>query len=52
MNDSAKCPSELRGALASETDEEGRSATEHLLEERERDERNAEEKYGPSERDG
>lgn len=46
-----KHPSELRGALASGTDEEGPSATELLREERERDKRKTDEKYGLSGQD-
>lgn len=46
-----KRPSEIRGALASESDEGEQSATERLREERERDEKKAEEKFGRTEQD-
>lgn len=46
-----KRPSELRGALASEEEEQGMSATELLREERERDKTKTDEKYGLSEQD-
>ncbi|MFB6254727.1 MAG: AbrB/MazE/SpoVT family DNA-binding domain-containing protein [Halobacteriaceae archaeon] len=48
-----KRPSELRGALASENEEKGheKSATELLREERERDKKKTEERYGPSEQE-
>lgn len=42
-------PSELRGALASEDETQGKSATEQLREERERDNKQTEKKYGLSE---
>lgn len=40
-----KRPAEIRGALATETDEERPSATEQLREERDRDKQQAEEKF-------
>ncbi|WP_129114816.1 AbrB/MazE/SpoVT family DNA-binding domain-containing protein [Halegenticoccus tardaugens] len=43
-----KRPSEIRGALASGVDEGEKSATELLREERKRDEKKAEEKFGRS----
>jgi antitoxin PrlF len=46
-----KRPSEIRGALASETEEGTETATEQLLEERERDKRNTEQKSQQSEQD-
>lgn len=48
-----KRPSELRGALASEGEDEGRekSATELLREERERDKEKTDETYGSSDRE-
>ena len=46
-----KRPSELRGALASEEEEDGKSATELLREERERDKKKTEEKLGLSEQE-
>lgn len=46
-----KRPAEIRGALASEIAEEGKSATELLREERERDKKKAEEKYGLSDQE-
>lgn len=46
-----KRPSELRGALASEEEEAGKSATELLREERERDKKETDEKYGLSEQE-
>jgi antitoxin PrlF len=45
-------PSELRGALASEDEERGTSATELLREEREQDKTETDERYGLSEQDG
>jgi AbrB family looped-hinge helix DNA binding protein len=44
-------PSELRGALAAESDEEGPSATELLREERDRDVERAREKFDADDRD-
>lgn len=44
-------PEDLRGALAAETDEEGTPATEVLREERKRDERHADAKFGATDRD-
>lgn len=46
-----KPPAELRGALTSETDEDETSATEQLREERERDKKRIDEKYGVSEQE-
>ncbi|WP_458208580.1 AbrB/MazE/SpoVT family DNA-binding domain-containing protein [Haladaptatus sp. NG-SE-30] len=46
-----KRPSEIRGALAAEADEDEPSATEQLREERERDKEHAEAKFSRSERD-
>ena len=43
-----KRPAELRGALASDTDEDGTSATELLREERNRDRKKSADKYGVS----
>jgi len=45
-----KRPSELRGALVSEETEGGKPATKLLREERRRDKRTTDEKYGLSER--
>ena len=44
-----KRPSELRGALATETEEQGKAATELLREERTRDKKRTDEKYELSE---
>lgn len=46
-----KRPSELRGALASDEEEHGKSATELLREEREQDKKKRDEKYGLSEQE-
>lgn len=46
-----KRPSELRGALASEKEEQGESATELLREERERDKEKIDEKHGLSDQE-
>jgi AbrB family looped-hinge helix DNA binding protein len=46
-----KRPSELRGALASKEEEREKSATELLREERERDKKKTDEKYGLSEQE-
>ena len=46
-----KRPSELRGALASQTEDEEASATKLLREERERDKQNLDDTYGLSEQD-
>ncbi len=46
-----KRPSELRGTLASETEDDDPSATELLREEREREKKNTDDKYGLSEQD-
>ncbi|MDS0474530.1 AbrB/MazE/SpoVT family DNA-binding domain-containing protein [Natrinema sp. 1APR25-10V2] len=46
-----KRPSELRGALASEKEERGKSATELLRKEREREKTATDEKYGLSEQE-
>jgi antitoxin PrlF len=46
-----KRPSELRGALASKEAEREKSATELLREERERDKKKTDEKYGLSEQE-
>lgn len=43
-----KRPSEIRGGLASESDEEEQSATEQLREDRKRDKRETDEKHGLS----
>lgn len=47
-----KRPSELRGALESEDEDQGKSATELLREERERDKEETDEESGLSEQDG
>jgi AbrB family looped-hinge helix DNA binding protein len=46
-----KRPAELRGALATDTDEQEKSPTELLREEREREKNKTDEKYGVSERE-
>jgi AbrB family looped-hinge helix DNA binding protein len=46
-----KRPSELRGALASEDEDHGKSPTELLREEREQDKKKTNEKYGLSEQE-